>query len=459
MKLIFVLFLFFFLQAWSQTVYFQEIEQENLIQLNGYKFGVSVATFGNYVVVGSSGEVAGTNTGAAYVYLYDGGLFVLQQKLASGDNLSNQYFGFDVDVDGSDTGIGTHVVVGAYGGLRNHGSVYIYSTNGATWSLMQKIMALDSVPGNRFGFALALNGNLLAVGAPGMNGNIGVVYIFNYTGTSWIQQTEIFSPNYFPLVQFGYSIDFAGNTLVVGAPCVGCSHATVGYAFVYTLSGSTFMPQALSTDAVGRAQFGFAVATDGNTVVVSANQDNINNEPLGSVFVYTNNGTYWNLLTKIVQPGASTLGDAVTVYENTIVVGSVRQKSAYIFTLNGNSWSQYQEVISTVCGSFGNALVLDQNALYVGDFAFGTNIYTYDNGMVHVFTQSLVMPGLQTSGSISNQSIAAVVLSILAFIIILTVVVCIFIRRRRRRKSYIRENDPVEFSQDTSQDLPVDQKH
>ena len=42
----------------------------------------------------------------------------------------------------------------------------MYRTDGADWSLAQKLVASDPAPANRFGHALSLQGNITIVGAP-----------------------------------------------------------------------------------------------------------------------------------------------------------------------------------------------------------------------------------------------------------------------------------------------------
>ena len=76
---------------------------------------------------------------------------------------------------------------------------------------------------NRFGQSVAIDGDLIAVGAHEDRevayGN-GAVYLFVRSGTKWIQQEKLI-PNHgsaeIKLKNFGYSVCFSNATLIAGA--------------------------------------------------------------------------------------------------------------------------------------------------------------------------------------------------------------------------------------------------
>jgi hypothetical protein len=144
-----------------------------------------------------------------------------QQKLVLDDGAAHDNFGFSVALDG-DT-----AVIGARwhdnNGL-NSGSVYVYVRSDTAWTQQQRLVASDvAVVGDEFGHSVALDGNTAVVGAvadddndPPYSSNMGSVYVFVRSGTTWTQQQRLLGydrgDDY-----FGYSIALDGDTVVIGA--------------------------------------------------------------------------------------------------------------------------------------------------------------------------------------------------------------------------------------------------
>ena len=76
--------------------------------------------------------------------------------------------------------------------------------------------------------------------------------------------------------QFGVSIALDGNTVVVGSRLDDDNGAESGSAYVYIDNGTSWTQQAklIPADGAANDQFGFDVAIDGDTLVVSAVRDN-----------------------------------------------------------------------------------------------------------------------------------------------------------------------------------------
>jgi len=103
------------------------------------------------------------------------------------------------------------------------GAAYVYVKTNGGWVFQQKLEASDGNAqstgfGNQFGFAVAVAGNTIAVGAPTRRnaGNFGAVYIFKRsdTGTDWTEQAIVTSSTPRP---FGMSVALQGGTMVAGA--------------------------------------------------------------------------------------------------------------------------------------------------------------------------------------------------------------------------------------------------
>ena len=164
--------------TWSQK---QKIVSSDL-QFGDY-FGYSVAISGNYAIVGATYE----------------------DHDANGTSNSSIAYPFDPDYK------------------TKAGSAYIFerNTNG-TWSQIEKIVASDRGAGDKFGNSVAISGNYAIVGAnnehPDEISDAGSAYIFerNTDGT-WTQIEKIVASDRQPDDRFGISVAISGNYAIVGA--------------------------------------------------------------------------------------------------------------------------------------------------------------------------------------------------------------------------------------------------
>ena len=148
-------------------------------------FGSALSIDGYLLVIGSAwDDSGGTNRGAAYLFgRNQGGADNWGQlkKLAASDAHNDDFFGFDVDVNGD------FVLAGALfsgGGGTERGQVYLFSKNeGGTdnWGQAQRLRASDGANEDWFGSSIALDSFYLLAGATGEDGagtNRGAVYVF-----------------------------------------------------------------------------------------------------------------------------------------------------------------------------------------------------------------------------------------------------------------------------------------
>jgi hypothetical protein len=128
-----------------------------------------------------------------------------------------------------------------------------------------------------FGAAVALDGDLLVVGAPkerlstdSMVANVGAVYIFERQGFAWVEQQKLRAPVEFQFEEFGRSVGVARGSdlngpidyLVVGAPGFDTS---TGRAYLFSrVPGGSFVFETVLTQEVPSAgvRFGQSAAID-----------------------------------------------------------------------------------------------------------------------------------------------------------------------------------------------------
>ena len=153
-----------------------------------------------------------------------------------------------------------------------------------------------------FGAAVTIDGDNVAVGAPGVYGedfygtplfadHVGAVFIFSRTDGVWQQQTQFLKPNHQGGDLFGIDIALQGNQLIVGAdqsrgefnPPDG-----IGTAVVYENNDGNWIAQHTLTasDGMRRDQFGRSVAMDNGRFFVGALGHSVEEELRNSGGVY-----------------------------------------------------------------------------------------------------------------------------------------------------------------------------
>lgn len=142
---------------------------------------------------------------------------------------------------------------------------------------------------------------------------------------------------------FGASVAISGDTVVMGAPGVdspGMSDVGAAYVFVRPSGGSTWTQQAKLTadNAELYDRLGSAVLVRGDTVLASAmNRAFEGIETVGAVYVFTrpSGGSMWTQQTMLLpsNKGRYTgLGRSLAMEGNTALFGTYATSNAYVFT-------------------------------------------------------------------------------------------------------------------------------
>jgi hypothetical protein len=380
---------------------------------NNDQFGkaVVVSADGNTAIVGAWFENgAGSNRGAAYIYIRSGVTWTFQQKIVASDPSNNSNFGNSVSIaDDGDT-----VIVGAQGessGGTSAGAAYIYTRSGVTWTQTQKLTASDPQANDQFGHFVSISGDgeTAIIGAPFEDtggSNAGAAYIFTRGGETWTEQQKIQAGDAGTNDQFGISVSISndGDTAIVGADLEDGGGDQRGAAYIFTRSGVdwTQTQKLTGSDGADYDAFGYSVAisTDGSTAIVGAYFHD-HNEAFtynGSSYIFTRSGEVWTeqqeLVTDNLTDGAQ-FGYAVSISGNgnTVVISAVNdvgffEGSAFVFTRSNNEWSECIKLKSNDANEDHNfsesiAISSDGNTAIVG--ASGVDSY---KGAAYIFTCS-----------------------------------------------------------------------
>jgi hypothetical protein len=251
------------------------------------------------------------------------------------------------------------------------------------------VVASDGGGGDRFGHAVALSGNTLAVGAPydhvGANADQGSVRVFVRNGASWtLQATLTASIDGAAFDKFGSSVALDGDTLVVGVPEDDYgANGGQGTVRVFVRIGTIWALQQLLVAGDGAAGdlFGSSVSLDGDTLAVGVPGDDVTAvEDAGSVRVYVRTGSSWSFHSLLSASDAAAyddFGTEVSLSGDVLAVGvpdddvgaNANQGSVRMFARSGSAWSAQQTLTAIDGGAFerfGSSVSLDGDALVVG---------------------------------------------------------------------------------------------
>jgi VCBS repeat-containing protein len=297
------------------------------------------------------------------------------------------------------------------------GRVYVHERNagfGSPWGQVAEFSGSDTLAGDLFGQSVAIDGDFMAVGAPGADlpgsSNVGAVYMFQRNPANrnaWLQVAKILPPavNTNGNDAFGSAVALQGNTLLVGAPNANLPGAArSGRAFVFKLGsggpGNWAVSQVLvaldnrASGLFGDNEFyGAAVALDGDTAIIGAHganrSGNTANWNFGAAYIHTrpNNAGAFSELKRLDEfddtevKAYSGFGYSVDVSGDRIVVGVhattapfgvIKPGRARIYERNEggpNQWGLVRDASPSdglISAHFGRSVAISGELILVG---------------------------------------------------------------------------------------------
>ncbi len=254
------------------------------------QFGGAVAQTDSEVIVGMSGQNA-TNS-AVYVYRKndDGEWAESAQLVRSDNNGADDRFGRALATDGDILVIGGTLVD------NSTGAAYVFTRDGGgNWMESQRLDPESISEGESFGRSIAITDQFVIVGAAGANEGKGAAIVFNRS--DWSVHSRLDNPAEGDGGFFGLTVAAAGTNLLVAAPFTGQTEETPAqgdvFAYSYDADADSWGDGAALAKFPGLlddAQFGQGLDMNEQMAVIGA--------PglggmIGGAIVYQNSGGSW----------------------------------------------------------------------------------------------------------------------------------------------------------------------
>jgi hypothetical protein len=347
--------------------------------------GRSVALEGDVAVVGAAGSDPGgaESQGAAYVYLRSDGGWSEAAKLTAPDGAAGDEFGFAVAISGDTIVVGARFAT--VDAISGRGAAYVFVRSGDTWALQTKLVADDGAAFDELGDSVAIDGDTVLLSAPFRDSSRGKVYAFVRDGGAWSAQGSMVANDGAEFDRFGLALAIEGDTALIGSPSADVGANTdqgVVYAFARSAGTWSFASKLTAEDGAAFDEFGNAVAIDGDTLAVGAHAANIG--PVGNqgaAYAFVRDGDAWMQQAKFFDETDGFFGDefgiSVGVSGDDIAIGALfadpdadeNEGRAYVFHRDGAAWSRRATLTADdgVSGEeFGIGIAIDAGTVVVG---------------------------------------------------------------------------------------------
>jgi len=271
--------------SWTQQAY---LKPNNTT--TGHYFGQAVAIEGDTAVVGSYAD----ESGDVHVFVREDETWRHDARLTAHNAGQFDGFGQTLAISGDTILVGAgeedSSAVGINGdGFNNsadrNGAAYIFERAPEDGEWRQQAYLKADRRSLYFGTSVGLSGDVAVVGARWENNESGAAYVFERGEAGWQQLQRLAASNAETVHAFGWSVDMAGEFIVVGAPREDSRSVGInsnpdpfprfrfsGAAYVYSREGAdgwTERAYLKATNTGGHDEFGQAVAASADGTVLA----------------------------------------------------------------------------------------------------------------------------------------------------------------------------------------------
>lgn len=309
---------------------------------SGDRFGSSIAMQGDTVVIGAVGDDdQGEGAGAVYVFQRIENRWIETAKLTASDGKAGDWFGYPVAIDGDTIVLGARLVDGG------SGAAYVFRRRDNGWFQEARLDAW--LFSQEFGRGVAVSGDTIAVGGPfdtSQGTSSGAVFMFQKVDGVWSPDVKLTANDQSSFFYFGHSVAIEDDVLVVGAFSANTTRVhSAGAVYVFKRDGSGWheVAKLFASDGTSNDVFGFGIAIDGDTILVGADNNDAVADSSGAAYIFRDIGGRWLEEAKITaSDGAEDdrFGSAVALRGNIAAISSAHADAladnsgaAYLFDL------------------------------------------------------------------------------------------------------------------------------
>jgi FG-GAP repeat protein len=322
-------------------------------------------------------------------------------RFVADDGITGNAFARSIDFDG------TLAVVGAYfddATATNAGSAYVFDVE--TGDQLYQLVAFDGAANDWFGKAVAISGNLVAIGAE--QNDQGAVYVYEADTGVLIQRIvpeDSTSNN-----RFGYSVCFSDQFLIVGA------YGDAGSVYIYDREELFLVTKVIGNDTQAGDHFGAGVAAHAQVLAVGATGTDENGPDSGAVYTFDlETMIQTNKLVPADVGAGEKAGESVAVWDGIVALGVPKhglngEDSGAVYLFETQTGGQLSKFVSTDIGAgdqFGASVSIEADVVVIGamEYDFDMSPYTELNaGTAYIFD---VQSGQQLARLVPGQIVGS----------------------------------------------------
>jgi len=246
------------------------------------RMGAASAVDGTVAVCGASLDdpLATGASGSAVVFEYAAGAWSEAIKLIPASGNASDSFGGAVAVGGD------IIAIGSGGdddiGGADSGAAYVYTKITSTWTQQDKLKANDAAAGDFMGTA-TLNGD------NGDNGaGSGAVYVYDWNGAAFDSVNKLIASDGIANDKFGWKVAVDGDNALIGADDASPLGAGSGASYLFQRVNGDWIEVAklLGSDVAANDDFGASVGVSGRHAVAGSPFDDDNGNSAGAGFAF-----------------------------------------------------------------------------------------------------------------------------------------------------------------------------
>lgn len=245
-----------------------------------------------------------------------------------------------------------------------------------------QLSATDSTSGDEFGHSVSMDNGVAAIGAPfdDDNGtNSGAAYLFDVSTGEQI--VKLLPLDGVAGAEFGFSIAINNGIVAVGARADDENGTNAGAAYLFDASTGNQLFKLTPNDAEPNDEFGNSIAIDNDIVAVGAWRADEYGDGSGAAYLF--DATTGNQLDKLLPPTGNnyqTFGVSIAIDDGLVVIGArtffdlndgYTFAKAHLFDVStGNQLNEFQPDIldlnGDLGGHFADAIDIDNGLIAVG---------------------------------------------------------------------------------------------